>query len=158
MSMEVIDQLLCFNVFQISTLKSRLKKVSTMTGDGVARAFLKSQAALFGSYRNALQIESVSRWHPPVLCTGTILPLATSQGQRSSLLTCSSSDFFFFFLKGEPITFNEEVFLNHRSSVMKQFLQNAIQLQLFKQVQTKAESQCSVLTLNFLPLDLGPPH
>lgn len=41
------------------------------------------------------------------------------------------------FLKGEPITFNEEVFVNHRSSVMKQFLQNAIQLQLFKQVQTK---------------------
>ncbi|XP_075885547.1 DENN domain-containing protein 1A isoform X5 [Nelusetta ayraudi] len=76
----------------ISSLKSRLKKVSTTTGDGVARAFLKSQAALFGSYRNALQIES-----------------------------------------GEPITFNEEVFMNHRSSVMKQFLQNAIQLQLFKQ-------------------------
>ncbi|KAG8010990.1 DENN domain-containing protein 1A [Nibea albiflora] len=76
----------------VSSLKSRLKKVSTTTGDGVARAFLKSQAALFGSYRNALQIEP-----------------------------------------GEPITFNEETFLNHRSSAMKQFLQNAIQLQLFKQ-------------------------
>ncbi|TNM92511.1 hypothetical protein fugu_019523 [Takifugu bimaculatus] len=38
------------------SLKSRLKKVSTTPGDGVARAFLKSQAALFGSYRNALQI------------------------------------------------------------------------------------------------------
>ncbi|XP_040012687.1 DENN domain-containing protein 1A isoform X2 [Xiphias gladius] len=76
----------------VSSLKSRLKKVSTTTGDGVARAFLKSQAALFGSYRNALQIES-----------------------------------------GEPITFNEESFVNHRSSAMRQFLQNAIQLQLFKQ-------------------------
>ncbi|XP_022600234.1 DENN domain-containing protein 1A isoform X1 [Seriola dumerili] len=76
----------------VSSLKSRLKKVSTTTGDGVARAFLKSQAALFGSYRNALQIES-----------------------------------------GEPITFNEETFVNHRSSAMRQFLQNAIQLQLFKQ-------------------------
>ncbi|CAK6972287.1 DENN domain-containing protein 1A isoform X1 [Scomber scombrus] len=76
----------------VSSLKSRLKKVSTTTGDGVARAFLKSQAALFGSYRNALQIES-----------------------------------------GEPITFNEETFVNHRSSGMRQFLQNAIQLQLFKQ-------------------------
>ncbi|XP_019127712.1 DENN domain-containing protein 1A isoform X2 [Larimichthys crocea] len=76
----------------VSSLKSRLKKVSTTTGDGVARAFLKSQAALFGSYRNALQIEP-----------------------------------------GEPITFNEETFLNHRSSAMRQFLQNAIQLQLFKQ-------------------------
>uniref|UniRef100_A0A3P9P6Y0 DENN domain containing 1A n=1 Tax=Poecilia reticulata TaxID=8081 RepID=A0A3P9P6Y0_POERE len=76
----------------VSSLKSRLKKVSTTTGDGVARAFLKSQASLFGSYRNALQFEA-----------------------------------------GEPITFNEESFINHRSSAMRQFLQNAIQLQLFKQ-------------------------
>uniref|UniRef100_A0A8C9ZY95 DENN domain containing 1A n=1 Tax=Sander lucioperca TaxID=283035 RepID=A0A8C9ZY95_SANLU len=76
----------------VSSLKSRLRKVSTTTGDGVARAFLRSQAALFGSYRNALQIEA-----------------------------------------GEPITFNEETFVNHRSSAMRPFLQNAIQLQLFKQ-------------------------
>ncbi|XP_063065998.1 DENN domain-containing protein 1A isoform X2 [Engraulis encrasicolus] len=76
----------------ISSLKSRLKKVSTTTGDGVSRAFLKAQAALFGSYRNALQIEPE-----------------------------------------EPITFSEEVFVAHRSSAMRQFLQNAIQLQLFKQ-------------------------
>ncbi|XP_078405985.1 DENN domain-containing protein 1A-like isoform X7 [Cetorhinus maximus] len=76
----------------LSTLKNRLKKVSTTTGDGVARAFLKTQAALFGSYRNALKIEPE-----------------------------------------EPITFNEDVFVSHRSSAMRQFLQNAIQLQLFKQ-------------------------
>ncbi|XP_028571834.2 DENN domain-containing protein 1A isoform X10 [Podarcis muralis] len=41
----------------VSALKSRLKKVSMTTGDGVARAFLKAQAAFFGSYRNALKIE-----------------------------------------------------------------------------------------------------
>ncbi|XP_051906037.1 DENN domain-containing protein 1A-like isoform X2 [Hippocampus zosterae] len=76
----------------VSSLKSRLRKFSTTPGDGVARAFLKSQAALFGSYRNALQIEL-----------------------------------------GEPITFNEETFVNHRLSAMRVFLQNAIQLQLFKQ-------------------------
>ncbi|KAI1232221.1 DENN domain-containing protein 1A, partial [Lamprotornis superbus] len=76
----------------VSALKNRLKKVSTTTGDGVARAFLKAQAAFFGSYRNALKIEP-----------------------------------------GEPITFCEEAFVSHRSSVMRQFLQNAIQLQLFKQ-------------------------
>ncbi|XP_062269212.1 DENN domain-containing protein 1A isoform X2 [Platichthys flesus] len=76
----------------VVSLKSRLKKVSTTTGDGVALAFLKSQAALFGSYRNALHIEL-----------------------------------------GEPITFNEETFVNHRTSAMRQFLHNAIQLQLFKQ-------------------------
>ncbi|NXG64707.1 DEN1A protein, partial [Hemiprocne comata] len=34
---------------------------------------------------------------------------------------------------GEPITFCEESFVSHRSAVMRQFLQNAIQLQLFKQ-------------------------
>ncbi|RXN08662.1 DENN domain-containing 1A-like protein [Labeo rohita] len=41
----------------VSSLKNRLRKVSSTTGDGVARAFLKAQAALFGSYRNALHIE-----------------------------------------------------------------------------------------------------
>uniref|UniRef100_A0A7M4FXL8 DENN domain containing 1A n=1 Tax=Crocodylus porosus TaxID=8502 RepID=A0A7M4FXL8_CROPO len=34
---------------------------------------------------------------------------------------------------GEPITFCEETFVSHRSAAMRQFLQNAIQLQLFKQ-------------------------
>ncbi|XP_078282510.1 DENN domain-containing protein 1A isoform X3 [Rhinoraja longicauda] len=76
----------------LATLKNRLKKVSTTAGDGVARAFLKTQAALFGSYRDALKIEPE-----------------------------------------EPITFNEDVFVSHRSSAMRHFLQNAIQLQLFKQ-------------------------
>ncbi|KAM6430949.1 DENN domain-containing protein 1A isoform 3-T3 [Liasis olivaceus] len=76
----------------ISALKNRLKKVSMTTGDGVARAFLKAQAAFFGSYRNALKIEPE-----------------------------------------EPITFCEETFVSHRSATMRQFLQNAIQLQLFKQ-------------------------
>uniref|UniRef100_A0A8C9DTU7 DENN domain containing 1A n=1 Tax=Prolemur simus TaxID=1328070 RepID=A0A8C9DTU7_PROSS len=77
----------------VSSLKNRLKKVSTTTGDGVARAFLKAQAAFFGSYRNALKIEPE-----------------------------------------EPITFCEEAFVSHyRSGAMRQFLQNATQLQLFKQ-------------------------
>ncbi|XP_074871768.1 DENN domain-containing protein 1A isoform X3 [Carettochelys insculpta] len=76
----------------VSALKNRLKKVSTTTGDGVARAFLKAQASFFGSYRNALKIEPE-----------------------------------------EPITFCEETFVSHRSTTMRQFLQNAIQLQLFKQ-------------------------
>ncbi|XP_021096309.1 DENN domain-containing protein 1B isoform X2 [Heterocephalus glaber] len=76
----------------VSALKNKLKKQSTATGDGVARAFLRAQAALFGSYRDAL------RYKP-----------------------------------GEPITFCEESFVKHRSSVMKQFLQSAVNLQLFKQ-------------------------
>ncbi|XP_041861483.1 DENN domain-containing protein 1B isoform X2 [Melanotaenia boesemani] len=76
----------------MSSLKSKLKKQSTATGSGVARAFLRAQAALFGSYRDAL------RYKP-----------------------------------GEPITFCEESFVNHRSSTMKSFLSMAVNLQLFKQ-------------------------
>ncbi|XP_068445618.1 DENN domain-containing protein 1B isoform X1 [Clinocottus analis] len=76
----------------VSSLKSKLKKQSTATGSGVARAFLRVQAALFGSYRDAL------RYKP-----------------------------------GEPITFCEESFVNHRSSTMRNFLSMAVNLQLFKQ-------------------------
>ncbi|XP_058493808.1 DENN domain-containing protein 1B isoform X2 [Solea solea] len=76
----------------MSSLKSKLKKQSTATGSGVARAFLRAQAALFGSYRDAL------RYKP-----------------------------------GEPITFCEESFVNHRSSTMRSFLSMAVNLQLFKQ-------------------------
>ncbi|XP_038000878.1 DENN domain-containing protein 1B isoform X3 [Motacilla alba alba] len=76
----------------VSALKNKLKKQSTATGDGVARAFLRAQAALFGSYRDAL------RYKP-----------------------------------GEPITFCESSFVKHRSSTTKQFLETAVNLQLFKQ-------------------------
>ncbi|CAJ1060911.1 DENN domain-containing protein 1B isoform X3 [Xyrichtys novacula] len=76
----------------VSSLKSKLKKQSTATGSGVARAFLRAQAALFGSYRDAL------RYKP-----------------------------------GEPITFCEDSFANHRSSTMRNFLSMAVNLQLFKQ-------------------------
>ncbi|XP_057405256.1 DENN domain-containing protein 1B isoform X3 [Balaenoptera acutorostrata] len=80
------------SLIEVSALKNKLKKQSTATGDGVARAFLRAQAALFGSYRDAL------RYKP-----------------------------------GEPITFCEESFIKHRSSLMKQFLETAVNLQLFKQ-------------------------
>ncbi|XP_044288227.1 DENN domain-containing protein 1B isoform X2 [Varanus komodoensis] len=76
----------------VSALKNKLKKQSTASGDGVARAFLKAQAALFGSYRDAL------RYKP-----------------------------------GEPVSFCEESFVKHRSSTTKQFLETAVNLQLFKQ-------------------------
>ncbi|XP_055021312.1 DENN domain-containing protein 1B isoform X2 [Boleophthalmus pectinirostris] len=76
----------------MSSLKAKLKKASTATGSGVSRAFLRAQAALFGTYRDAL------RYKP-----------------------------------GEPITFCEESFVNHRSSTMRSFLSMAVNLQLFKQ-------------------------
>ncbi|XP_029440641.1 DENN domain-containing protein 1C isoform X2 [Rhinatrema bivittatum] len=38
----------------VSLLKIRLKKQSATVGDGIARAFLRAQALLFGSYRDAL--------------------------------------------------------------------------------------------------------
>nr|XP_032802640.1 DENN domain-containing protein 1B-like isoform X4 [Petromyzon marinus] len=40
----------------VAALRSRLKRPATV-GDGVARAFLKSQAALYGSYREALRFQ-----------------------------------------------------------------------------------------------------
>ncbi|XP_030350061.1 DENN domain-containing protein 1B isoform X2 [Strigops habroptila] len=76
----------------VSALKNKLKKQSTATGHGVAKAFLRAQAALFGSYRDAL------RYKP-----------------------------------GELITFCENSFVKHRSSTTKQFLETAVNLQLFKQ-------------------------
>ncbi|XP_069783553.1 DENN domain-containing protein 1B isoform X2 [Narcine bancroftii] len=76
----------------MSVLKMKLKKQSAVTGDVVARAFLRTQAAIFGSYQDALK-----------------------------------------FNPGEPVTFCEETFLNHKPSLMKNFLQHAVHLQLFKQ-------------------------
>lgn len=52
---------------QVSALKNKLKKQSTATGDGVARAFLRAQAALFGSYRDALRYKPVS--NPLINCS-----------------------------------------------------------------------------------------
>ncbi|CAN0341987.1 unnamed protein product [Lampetra fluviatilis] len=40
----------------VAALRSRLKRPASV-GDGVARAFLKSQAALYGSYREALRFQ-----------------------------------------------------------------------------------------------------
>ncbi|XP_069321183.1 DENN domain-containing protein 1B-like isoform X2 [Eulemur rufifrons] len=40
-------------------LKNKLKKQSTATGDGEARAFLRAQAALFGSHRDALRYKPI---------------------------------------------------------------------------------------------------
>ncbi|XP_032906834.1 DENN domain-containing protein 1B-like isoform X1 [Amblyraja radiata] len=76
----------------MSVLKMKLKKQSAVTGDVVSHAFLRTQAAIFGSYQDALE-----------------------------------------FNPGEPVTFCEETFLNHKASSMKNFLQHAVHLQLFKQ-------------------------
>ncbi|XP_060710943.1 DENN domain-containing protein 1B-like isoform X2 [Hemiscyllium ocellatum] len=76
----------------VSVLKVKLKKQSAVTGDVVARAFLRAQAAIFGSYQDALKFNS-----------------------------------------DEPVTFCEEIFLNHKPAWMKDFLQHAVHLQLFKQ-------------------------
>ncbi|TKC47405.1 hypothetical protein EI555_004456 [Monodon monoceros] len=174
---------------KISSLKNRLKKVSTTTGDGVARAFLKAQAAFFGSYRNALKIEpdvpkcfsSVTPVEKVIMpadyCSVRYRSEREGSGESSLLsapwlvafvchpptytdayfhkslgivqLPCSC-DIAILGWKGdgsmeikletasiceeEPITFCEEAFVSHyRSGAMRQFLQNATQLQLFKQ-------------------------
>ncbi|XP_062395869.1 DENN domain-containing protein 1B isoform X2 [Sardina pilchardus] len=77
----------------VTALKVRLKKQSASPGCGVARAFLRAQAVLFGGYRDAVLYSE-------------------EEGVFS---------------------FSEESFLNHKSSVMRQFLESAIHLQFFKQ-------------------------
>uniref|UniRef100_A0A8C7LB46 UDENN domain-containing protein n=1 Tax=Oncorhynchus kisutch TaxID=8019 RepID=A0A8C7LB46_ONCKI len=91
-----LDDVVVLNVD--NTMETPFDDLQSLSNDVVRHThhidvpFLRTQAALFGSYRNALQIEPVS-----------------------------------------TITFSEEVFVTHRSSAMRQFLRNAIQLQLFKQ-------------------------
>uniref|UniRef100_A0A673LLT4 DENN domain-containing protein 1B-like n=1 Tax=Sinocyclocheilus rhinocerous TaxID=307959 RepID=A0A673LLT4_9TELE len=58
----------------VSSLKSKLKKQSTATGSGVARAFLHAQAALFGSYRDALRYKPLSANCSPKRKTVLLLP------------------------------------------------------------------------------------
>ncbi|XP_045565708.1 DENN domain-containing protein 1B isoform X1 [Salmo salar] len=76
----------------VSGLKLSLKRQAASAGVGVAKAFLRAQALLFGGYGDALK--------------------GNTNGQ---------------------VMFCEEVFLDHRSSSMRQFLQSAVHLQLFKQ-------------------------
>lgn len=47
----------------------------------------------------------------------------------------------FFYFQDEPITFNEDAFITHKSNTMRQFLQNATQLQLFKEVRKYTHMQ-----------------
>ncbi|KAJ8277948.1 hypothetical protein GJAV_G00082020 [Gymnothorax javanicus] len=63
----------------VSTLKGKLKKQSTATGSGVARAFLRAQAALFGSYRDALRYRP---GEPITFCEASFV------AHRSSTMRC----------------------------------------------------------------------
>ncbi|KAA0721780.1 DENN domain-containing protein 1B [Triplophysa tibetana] len=76
----------------VAGLKVRLKKQAALVGSGVSRAFLRSQALLFGGYRDALQ--------------------CVDEG---------------------PVVFCKELFLNHKSQSMKEFLESAVHLQCFKE-------------------------
>ncbi|XP_057187944.1 DENN domain-containing protein 1B isoform X2 [Triplophysa rosa] len=76
----------------VAGLKVRLKKQAALVGSGVSRAFLRSQALLFGGYRDALQ--------------------CVDEG---------------------PVVFSKELFLNHKSQSMKEFLESAVHLQCFKE-------------------------
>ncbi|XP_063065929.1 DENN domain-containing protein 1B [Engraulis encrasicolus] len=94
----------------VTALKVRLKKQSASPGCGVARAFLRAQAVLFGGYRDAL-----------------------------------------LYHEEEPISFCEESFLNHKSNVMRHFLESAIHLQFFKQF---IDSRLEQLNKGLVPDDL----
>ncbi|XP_009293530.1 DENN domain-containing protein 1B isoform X3 [Danio rerio] len=76
----------------VAGLKVRLKRQAAAAGSGVAHAFLRAQALLFGGYRDALQ--------------------APADG---------------------PVVFCTELFLNHKSPSMREFLESAVHLQCFKE-------------------------
>ncbi|XP_055060082.2 DENN domain-containing protein 1B isoform X3 [Misgurnus anguillicaudatus] len=76
----------------VAGLKVRLKKQAALVGSGVSRSFLRSQALLFGGYRDALQYPDEG-----------------------------------------PVVFCKEIFLNHKSQSMKEFLESAVHLQCFKE-------------------------
>ncbi|XP_077777552.1 DENN domain-containing protein 1C isoform X2 [Podarcis muralis] len=62
----------------VSLLKFQLKKQTATTGDGVARAFLRAQALLFGSYREALVCNP---GEPISFCKDTFLQQGSSAMQ-----------------------------------------------------------------------------
>ncbi|KAM6456560.1 DENN domain-containing protein 1B isoform 2-T2 [Liasis olivaceus] len=63
----------------VSALKNQLKKQSTATGDGVARAFLRAQVALFGSYRDALRYKP---GEPIIFCEESFIKHRSSSTKR----------------------------------------------------------------------------
>lgn len=103
----------------MSGLKVCLKRQAVSPGCGVSRAFLKAQTLLFGGYRDALQGQQVIGLN----CLFKII-----RGLFEIVLNTVLS-----FQDGEMV-FNEELFLEHKSSSMRQFLQSAVHLQFFKQV------------------------
>lgn len=68
--------------------------------------------------------------------------------QRSSLLLFYLWFSLVLFQDGE-MRFSEEMFLDHKSSSMRNFLQSAIHLQFFKQVWTNPWGVCACGYINF---------
>ncbi|KPP67376.1 DENN domain-containing protein 1C-like, partial [Scleropages formosus] len=114
----------------VSALKMRLKKQSAATGTGVARAFLRAQAQLFGGYRDALICTQVS-------FTYGAPPRLQGEGVKHE--------------EGGSISFCKESFLNHKSSSMRQFLESAVHLQFFKQF---IDARLELLNRGSEPADL----
>lgn len=104
---------------QVSGLKVCLKRQAVSPGCGVSRAFLKAQALLFGGYRDALQGQQVIGLNCLIKIIHGLFEIVP--------------DTVLSFQNGEMV-FNEEVFLEHKSSSVRQFLQSAVHLQFFKQV------------------------
>ncbi|XP_053368793.1 DENN domain-containing protein 1B [Clarias gariepinus] len=87
----------------VSSLKSKLKKQSTATGSGVARAFLRSQAALFGSYRDALRYKP---GEPITFCEESFVAHRSS-GMKTFLEMAVNLQLFKQFIDGRLAKLNE---------------------------------------------------
>ncbi|XP_063056893.1 DENN domain-containing protein 1B [Engraulis encrasicolus] len=86
----------------VYSLKSKLKKQSTATGSGVARAFLRTQATLFGSYRDALRYRP---GEPITFCEESFVAHRSSS-MRSFLETAVNAQLFKQFIDGRLAKLN----------------------------------------------------
>lgn len=132
----------------MSGLKVCLKRQAVTPGCGVSKAFLNAQALLFGGYKDALQGNQVKHFSKKLW---NLTPKNNHRREKWSKklnlihITCLTALMrrdsrsgewgnFSVSLKEGEMDFSEELFLDHKSSTMRLFLQSAVHLQFFKQV------------------------
>ncbi|KAI5089748.1 DENN domain-containing protein 1B-like isoform X2, partial [Silurus meridionalis] len=87
----------------VTSLKVRLKRSATVTGSGVAKAFLRAQALLFGAYKDALQYPSGE----PVLFSEELFLTHKSPSMRQFLESAVHLQFFKQFIDGRLEMLNQ---------------------------------------------------
>ena len=97
-----------------SNLKRSLNRPKDLVGESIARAFLQALVHLIGGYREALKHRQVGE-----------------EKTRKSI-SVEKSQFYSPF-KGGKIEFDEQKFIESRPPTMQPFLEQMLQLQIFRQ-------------------------